>query len=212
MTVLYILLFVIAALCSLFLLRPLYRSSDLNPTHRRTLIALLLLLFIPGSLAFYSVVGSPRIIEVLDERTVTIAQAEQKAAILAVQTSTQPDQPELWAQLGLALLEAERYGDAVEALRKAVIRSKGDASIIMLYAKAQITASGGKVTDDAKEALDMVLLQDASNLEARYLIALYHVDKHENESARMMLDGLLADLPENIPFAQKVRALREKVR
>lgn len=211
MTLFYLCALLLTLACAAFMLRPVYASADLSPRLRKVIMAWVLCITVGGTMVIYSMTGAPRLLELLDERSVMRAEALAEATKIQNEIKNSPKNPELWMRLGLAQMQLDDLEAAMEAFRQAVVHSRGKPQALLLLAKGHIAYGGGTVTTEAKRALEMVLLQQPQNLEARYLTALYFSQQKQKEQAVSVLDALLNELPKGIPFRAKVQSLRDEV-
>jgi cytochrome c-type biogenesis protein CcmH/NrfG len=155
--------------------------------------------FFIGAFLLYGLAGSPQILPLLAERDaefVLLKKSMQKNSDIV---KTDPKNLAAWVELGQDFLQAGQWEAAVNALKQAVLLSNGDVKLILAYAKAQILVEGGKVTDEAKKSLQMVLIQEPKNEEARYYLAVRQLQDGHPQEAMKAMKSLYQSLPEGSP-------------
>ena len=167
---------------------------------QKQLCAIISVVFIVSAFGIYALVGTPQIVPLMaahDEKMATL-----KTSILAHSEAVKinPKDISAWLLLGGDFMEAGQYGKAANAFKQAVLLSNGDPIAILAYAEAMIFEAEGKVSDSAKKSLDMVLLQDAKNSQARYYSAVYELQQGNTEKAMKMMKALYHSLPDDSPL------------
>jgi len=200
MTTLFIILAAIGiAVCGLLFIPTLQackngeKASLLKP-------AIISLFVMASSLLIYGTIGSPKLMPRLAEYE--DFGDEVRGAIEGINDAIKksPGDAKLYADLGTAYNALQKFVEAREAFRAAVLLSKGNPDYIMALGRAEMAAADGQVNDAAKKAFEMVLLQDKTNLMARYYLALGKKQSGDSAAARRDFEGILKDLPEGIPL------------
>jgi cytochrome c-type biogenesis protein CcmH/NrfG len=150
--------------------------------------------------AFYGFAGSPQILPLLEERDSRIAALKTSMRTNSEIVKSDPKNLRAWVALGQDFLETGQWEAAVNALKQAVTLSNGDPKLILAYAKAQILVAEGKVTDEAKKSLQMVLVQDKENEDARYYLAVRQLQDGNTKEAMKSMKSLYQSLPETSPL------------
>jgi cytochrome c-type biogenesis protein CcmH len=140
----------------------------------------------------------------LPARCRCIAAALGDIPALEAETQASPESVRAWSALGLAHLIAEQYQQSAEAYKHAVLLSQGDPHAILQYARALIFAAQGTVTAEASRALDMVLLQDPEQPEARYFKAIADLQSGRTQEAMAAMKSLYRDLPDDSPLKKMI--------
>lgn len=141
-----------------FLLWPWWRLRSQGKESTYTLFGILGML--PAvTVGAYLYLGAPGILE---EQALTRAQTnydvEGMVSALEGKLKSKPDDPEGWYALGRAYIAFERYGDAEDALRKAVTQEPKNARFIAQYAEAMALKQNslhGRPLELIKEALEI---------------------------------------------------------
>lgn len=166
-------------------------AFSLNATRTKRLAAAVYLIAVSGGLYWW--LGSPLIVDAMSAYRTVRAPLEQRIAEL----ETAPKNAQNWADLGQAYMEAGGYAASAAAYKQSVVLSGGDAGAILQYAKAMIFAADGTVTAEAAKAIDMVLMQDKTNQEARYFNALWLLQEGKAADAMRTMKALYKELPEH---------------
>ncbi len=106
----------------------------------------------------------------LQARQERIKELAPRLKTMAMLVKENPEDPEMWAGLGAAFMDAEQYPAAVNAFKQAVLYSGGHPEWIIRLVKAQIMEANGVVTQDAKQGLQIVLTLQPDNAEAQRLL------------------------------------------
>lgn len=191
----YLALFIVFFLSMALLLWPLRRS-------RAGLV--LLACFALFCCAVYAVVGSPRIVPLLAARNERMAELKQQILIHSNRVKENSDDLESWVVLGQSFIETGQYAAAANAFKQSVILSQGDPRLILAYAKSMIISEDGKVSDAAKKSLEMVLLQDKKNAEARYWLVVRKLQDGDNANAMKEMKALYNELPEDSELKSQI--------
>ena len=201
MTILYLSLLLLALLALAIGLAPLYQHAQ----HRRA-ASIIAVIFIAAAFSIYAFLGSPQIIPALDARQEKIK--ELRGSIVTNSELVKKDSNNLaaWVALGQDFVETGQLAAASNAFRHGVLLSGGDPKLLLAYAKALILDADGKVTDDAKKALDMVLVQDKQNPDARYFIALRNLQDGNTEEAMGQMKALYHSLPDDSPLKATINS------
>lgn len=111
-----------------------------------------------------------------------------------------------WAELGAGYMVTERYADAAEALRHAVVASEGDPRLVMAYGKAQMLAADGNITEGARQAFIIAARLMPDNPEPSFLLAVERMQAGDRDGARQRFRELLPRLPEGAPLRHIVES------
>lgn len=184
----------IAALAVLFpLIWPIWK---LRP-HLAAAIAIIILC---SSFGLYQLFGMPHIVPLLEARQMRMD--EVRSSILTNSELVKHDNRNLsaWVILGQNFMETGQYNAAANAFKQTVLLSNGSPVLLVAYAKAMIAADDGNVSAASKKALEMALIQDRQNADARYLLAVYMLQEGKNEQAMKAMKELYRSLPEDAPL------------
>lgn len=150
-----------------------------------------------GAFGIYYVVGAPEIIPMLAARDVRMAELTQSITENSQAVKTNPKKLDAWVALGADFMETGQYGAAANAFKQAVLLTNGNPVLILAYAKAMIAEADGKVSDAAKKSLQMVILQDPKNPDARYFLTVRKLQDGNNEEAMRDMKALYRELPDD---------------
>lgn len=173
-------------------------------TREKAIVAALVMVLL--SAALYLHLGAPFAAQhiaaqqVQNATTVARMQALQDASTSRNLSATE------WAELGAAYMEAERYAESAEALRRAVTESGGDADLIMAYGKALMLAEEGTVTQEAARAFEMAATLMPENPEPEFLLAVGAMQSGDKEAAQTRFARLYDMLPPQAPLRSIIRA------
>ena len=203
MIFLALILCVVLAFMLVFLMLPL-KSAPLEKKSKIRYIATVSAVFFVASFGFYSWLGAPKIIDAIEVRNAKLQQL--KTSITANSELVKTDSKNLgaWIELGQDFLETGQFSAASNAFRQSVLLSKGNPKLLLAYAKSLILSNDGAVGDDAKKALEMVLLQDKQNPEARYFTALYNLNHGKLPEAMSEMKALYHELPDGSPLKNTI--------
>ena len=201
MSELFVILMVIGLMVCGLLFIPTLQNRKTTGQNSGLIKPILLSLFVLVlSLGLYGVIGSPRIIPKLAEyegfkqETLTVIRGINEAI------KKSPDNPKIYADLAEAYTSIQEFSQAKEALKAAVLLSKGNPDYILALGKAEMSAANGEVNDAAKKAFEMVLIQDKTNISARFYLALGQKQSGDMDAAKKAFEALLGDVPEGIPL------------
>ncbi|MDX1974951.1 MAG: hypothetical protein SFT92_04680 [Rickettsiales bacterium] len=166
----------------------------------KTLCAAIIASITLGSVSLYAVLGSPDIVPLLAQQDAKLSAIKEAILKDEVQIKENPNNLEAWIRLGQSFAEAQQWNAAQRAFKQAVVLSGGNPLLILAYAKSIIYGHQGQVTDDAKKALEMVLLQDKTNPEARYFLAVRALQDGHTQEAMQSMKSLYRSLPANSPL------------
>jgi len=156
--------------------------------------------FLIGGIGLYQFVGAPEIVPLLAKREEKLAIL--KASITSNSQAVKKDATNLdaWVALGDNFMDTGQYDAAANAYKQSVLLTGGNPLLILAYARATILSDEGKVSDHAKESLQMVLLQEPKNPEAKYFLTLRKLEDGDIQEAMADMKALYASLPEDSPL------------
>jgi cytochrome c-type biogenesis protein CcmH len=204
MTQLFLILLAIGLLvCGMLFLPFLRRNSTMHRSILPPILASILVLFV--SVGLYSFMGSPRLLPVLEMHETKMEDLAAEALRLESEIATSQNDAQLHFDLGDSYAAMGRNKEAIASFKKAILISKGNPQYIMALARAEMSLANGEVTEPAQKAFEMVLLQDKTNLQARYFLALGKKQRGEKAEALKDFEALLVDLPEGIPLRSAIK-------
>lgn len=197
----YIIFGIIALFVAVILLLPV---RNIEVAGKRGFVLLFLLIVAGGGMAVYSVVGSPEILSLLAQREEKITRLKDNITKNAALVKATPDNLRAWVEIGDDFMETGQFSAARNAFRRAVLLSGGNPILIMAYARAMIAEADGKITDDAKKSIDMVLLLSPENEEARYFTAVWKLQNGDTKNAMSDMKNLYRSLPDDSPIKSMI--------
>lgn len=183
-----------------FLLMPIFAARDISKPQKRIFMILVSVLFIGGGLLLYSMVGAPEILPLIAKREVRLAELKTAITANANAIKENPKNLNAWVEMGDNFMETGQFAAARNVFKQAVLLSEGNPVLIMAYARAMIAEADGKVTDEAKKSLNMVLMLTPNNEEAHYFSAVYKLQTGDTKAAMTEMKALYRTLPETSPL------------
>jgi cytochrome c-type biogenesis protein CcmH len=116
-----------------------------------------------------------------------------------------------WELIAPVYMRLGRFGDAVEARRKALTLNGVSAVREADLGEALAAAANGVVTAEAKQAFEQALAEDAHEAKARFYLGLAAEQDGNTEQAASRWRALLADAPADAPWAAFVREALARV-
>jgi len=180
-------------------LAPLFKTGTVTKKQRNRFILGTSAFFFIGAFGLYHWLGSPEIIPLLTERQEKLASLKQTIVKRSQDVKTNPKNLGAWVELGQSFMETGQFSAAANAFKQSVVLSGGNPLLIMAYAQAMIFAADGKVTDDAQKSLQMALLQQPQNPQARYYLAVRQLQDGHTPEAMKAMKELYHSLPADSP-------------
>ena len=152
-----------------------------------------------GGFLFYNQLGTPEILPLLAQRSEKLNELKDKITASADEVKKNPDNLKAWVELGYNFMETGQFSAASNAFKKSVYLSGGNPEFIMAYVRALIMEADGVVTDNAKKSLDIMLMLQPKNEEARYFIAVWKLQSGDTDNAMAEMKSLYKSLPDDSP-------------
>lgn len=187
----YLLVGILSAISAIILLWPM--------RFQRRIFAAFNGIFCLLSLAMYSQFGNPAILPLMDQYHQEQAEAREVIMRESEAVKTEPKNLEAWVRLGQAFAKSHQWKPAANAFKQSVLLTGGQPDLIMSYARATIMGEGGKISDQSKKSLEMVLLQKPEHAEARYYMNVRLLQDGKTEEAMKGMKELYKSLPDNSP-------------
>lgn len=149
--------------------------------------------------------GNPGVVILENIRSRAMADAEAELPGLLNELASHADNPTLLARTAGTLMRAERYAEAADLYKRAVIVTNGDPKLIVAYNKALVEAAHGKVSAEAKHGFDIALSLLPEDAEARYYLGNYYAQNGEPMKAAEFYAGLMRELPKDSPLRLMTR-------
>lgn len=186
-------------------------EADAGNTNRRRLAAMAALVLVPlVAVVAYGLKGQPGYAgQPLAARVREAPPAGDIAALVArieAHLNARPDDGRGWEVLAPVYLRLGRLPDAVRARANALRLLGATADREADLAEAQIAASGGVVTAEAKAGLDRALALSAGHAKATYFLGLAAAQDGRTDEARAIWTRLVEGAPANAPWIPAVRA------
>lgn len=112
-----------------------------------------------------------------------------------------------WLLLGRSYVLLQRYGEAVEALRRAAALAEGDPEIAAMLGEAMVWAADGAVTAEAVRVFEAVRAARPAHPSARFHLALAHAQAGRIRRAYDMWRALAAETPAAAPWRADLAAM-----
>lgn len=106
-----------------------------------------------------------------------------------------PDDGRGWEVIGPVYLHEQRFAEAKIAFMRAIELLGENSKRLLGLAESSIRASGGSVTDEAREAFEKVLRAEPNRIEPRFWLAIGREQKGELKEAADEYRALLAQAP-----------------
>src|SRR3984893_4116217 len=177
------------------------------------LVSVGVLIFVPVlALSLYATIGRPDMPDapLAARLEASPARMDFAAAIARIQAhlAHHPEDGRGYEVLAPVYLRMGRAGEAVNAAR-AALRLLGETPARhALYGEALVAAANGVVTPEAKQSFEAAAAKDPSAAEPRFFLGLAAVQEGDKARAREIWGKLVAEAPEDAPWAQ---ALRERL-
>jgi cytochrome c-type biogenesis protein CcmH len=124
---------------------------------------------------------------------------------LVARLTQNPKDIEGWRTLGWSYANTGRFSEAEEAYAKAIELNPGSAEIRSARVDALVSAANGKVTTEAKKAIDDTLKLDPKDSRARFFQGLAKEQEGDRASALTEWVELLKDADSDEPWVSDLR-------
>jgi cytochrome c-type biogenesis protein CcmH len=185
------------------------KATAVTSLRWRRAIAVAALVLLPASaVALYLAIGSPSLPgQPLAARMESDGNAAVARMVTQIETHLQnnPEDSRGWEVLAPVYLQLERYDAAVRAWQNAILYGGPTALRQANLGEALIAVGNGRVTADAKAALQRALALDPEEPKARYLLGLAAAQEGQTAEAAKIWQALLAQAPADAPWADFVR-------
>jgi cytochrome c-type biogenesis protein CcmH len=186
------------------------------PLLRRRAAAVAALVILPlGPTGLYMALGSPDVPAQPAFARVKTPQGHETIATLVGRVeehlARNPGDGAGWELIAPVYMRLGRFGDAVEARRKALALNGMSAVREADLGEALAAAANGVVTAEAKQAFEQALAEDAHEAKARYFLGLAAEQDGNSDQAASTWRALLAEAPADAPWAAFVREALARV-
>jgi cytochrome c-type biogenesis protein CcmH len=188
------------------------KTAAASPRELSRLVAAVLIAIGLPAIAFplYAFLGQPQMPdEPLGGRNPTrLAASDIGAAVAGVEAHliAKPDDGKGWAVIAAVYMRHSRYDDAAHAYSEALRLVGEDAGRRAAYGEARVAASGGVVTDKAREAFAKALAEGPGQPQARFYLALASEQDGKTADAIRAYESLIADAPPDAHWIEAVKA------
>jgi len=177
---------------------------------RRRAAAVAVLVILPfGAPGLYVALGSPNIAGEPALARADTAPGHESIDKLVGQVEAHlarnPNDGAGWEVLAPVYMRLDRFDDAVEARKKALVLNGDSAAREADLGEAEAAAANGVVTADAKAAFERAVARDPHESKARYFLGLAAEQDGNSEEAAAIWRALLADGPAGAPWTGFVR-------
>src|ERR1700722_361337 len=183
------------------------------PPARRTRLAAAVLVAVGlPAIAFslYGRLGQPMLPDepLASRKVAPQSNGEIEATVAAVETRlvAKPDDGKGWAVIAPVYMRLGRYAEAAHAYAEALRILGEDPLRRAAYGEALVAATGGVVTDEARQAFDRALTEKPGQPQARYYLALAAEQDGKKADAIRDYESLAADSPPGAPWVAMVNA------
>lgn len=172
-----------------------------------------------AALALYLTMGSPVLIDRVATTTPSSKSKNSGAGPdmaplvgrLAEKLKQRPDDAIGWSLYARSLARLGRYEEAVPAFRRAARLTPDDAALRLQFAEALIFATGGRVTPEARAALEATLAIAPGEPRVRYYLGLAERQAGRRHGALQRWLALQADSSANAPWRSVLDSRIEKL-
>lgn len=182
------------------LLLPVFMAKDIPVKHKLVFSFSAAVFFMGGGLLLYQQFGTPEILPMLAAREEKLSVLKEKITAASAAVQKNPKNLKAWAELGDDFMETSQFSASANAYKQAVLLSGGNPVFIMAYSRALIMEADGEVTDDAKKSLDIVLVLQPENEEARYFMAVRKLQSGNSREAMAEMKELYKSLADGSPL------------
>ena len=198
------------------------KTGGANETRRAPLAAIIAVLIAAATIALYLDLGSPGLPnQPFAQRppppteNPQVAEARSRLSAVEAQLSAEPENPDVWRDLGTLRLTVGDGSGAVEAFAQAMDLSGGRTDIASVYAEALTYEADGLVTPQAQQLFAQVLSDNEGEPRARFFMALAQYQAGLREQALEHWAALANDAPAGAPWlpavTDRIRRTAEEV-
>jgi cytochrome c-type biogenesis protein CcmH len=130
---------------------------------------------------------------------------ESVTAGLEKKLEAAPDDVNGWILLGRSYSALQNWDRAKKIFQQTMAKWPNNADVKVAYAESLMSATNGQVTDEAKQAFEMALAADPSNIRARFNLALYDFQSGKVQDAQDAWVKLAGDLPADSQWRPEIQ-------
>ncbi|MEZ5690939.1 MAG: hypothetical protein R3D71_04650 [Rickettsiales bacterium] len=183
---------------------PVIKNNNITKNHKTIFIFIISLIFFFSGFLFYNKFGSPEVINLLAKRNENIRQIKSRIVTNSSLIKNNPKNIKAWLELGDDFMETGQFVAASNSYKQAVLISNGNPDIIMSYVYSLIIGNDGKVSEHAKKSIDIVLMLQPKNEQARYFSAIYKIQSGEAKEAMKEMKDLYKSLDKDSPLRSMI--------
>lgn len=195
---------IVIVLFVLVLLLPVFKAKDITGNEKWIFSFVVFSFFLSGGLLLYDRLGTAEIIPLMVEREVRLNALKEKIAKNSSEVKKNPENIKAWIELGDNFMESSQFSAAANAYKQTILLSKGNPKLIMAYVHALIIEANGSVTEEAKRSLDIVLMLQPENEQARYFAAVQKLQTGNMEEAMKEMKSLYQSLKDGSPLKDAI--------
>lgn len=182
-------------------------TADAPPRVSRGTVAVAAVFVAVVSAAIYTAVGSPGVTGRAPAPRADAANSNINAVVakLARRMEQTPKDVEGWRLLGRTLTTLGRYGEAIDAYRRAVALRPNDAGLRSSHGEAIAMASSRVITPTAEAAFKAALTIDPKEPRARFYLGLAELQAGRRREALDRWRALEAESPPDAPWLPILR-------
>jgi cytochrome c-type biogenesis protein CcmH len=191
-------------------------TRETSSARRGQLAALFAVAITAAALALYADLGSPGLPNQpfaqrppAPAESPVVAQARSRLAAVEERLDAEPENPDIWSDLGSLRLAVGDEAGAVEALAQAMTLSGERSDIASTYGEVLTIAAAGMVTPEAQRVFQKVLSENAGEPRARFFIALASYQAGRHQAALEQWSALAKDSPPGVSW---LPTLTERIR
>ncbi len=186
------------------ILLPAILRQEASRSWRFSFALVVALMFTATAFGLYATLGAPRLLPLIEARDARLEEVRAIIVARSADVTADPHNLAAWVELGQSFMETGQYSAAAGAFKQAVLIAQGNPALLFAYAQALISDAGGKVTDDAKQALEMALLQQPDNTEIRFWLIVRKLQDGDTQDAMQEMKTLYHSLPDDSPLKAKI--------
>ncbi len=186
-------------------------ARQTNSKRRAVLAGVIAIAIAAPTMALYIDLGSPGLPNQpfaqrvpVETESPRIAEARSRIPAVEERLAAEPENPDVWSDLGNLRLAVGDSDGAVEAFERAMALSDGRIDIASAYGEALTSAADGLVTPQAQQFFLKVLDENPSEPRARFFMALATYQAGRPEAALEQWSALAADAPPGAPWLPTV--------
>lgn len=185
---------------------PLFVKYKGGKVRGKNILVLLGILIAGASAGIYYVTGSPELVQTRAFLENSAAPPALPPAIgnmvarLRAGVEENPGDAEAWTDLAQALLGLERYSEAADTYRRAILLSPDEAGLHSALGEALTIEGGGFISPEAVKAFGAALELNAEEVVSKYYLGEYALQEGNGQVALDRWLALYEELPGDTPW------------